>query len=170
MRKRSATFRNPPRSSIVSWLALALFIVVIDQLSKLLVMKTFPVASIKPVTSFFALTFVYNPGAAFSFLADASGWQRWLFIGIAGTAAVILTYLLKRHAEQRLFAFAIALILGGAIGNVIDRLLYGKVVDFLLFHYHQWTFPAFNIADSSISIGVALLIIDELRRIRHTRQ
>ena len=118
------------------------------------------------ITSYFNLVLAYNKGAAFSFLSDQGGWQRYFFTGIALAAAIYIIYLLKKHAGQRMFCWALALILGGAIGNVIDRLLYGHVVDFLDFHWTGWGhFPAFNIADSAICIGAALFIIDELRRV-----
>jgi signal peptidase II len=118
------------------------------------------------VSSFFNLVRVHNSGAAFSFLADASGWQRWFFTGLGLVAAVVIVWMLKNHAGQRLFGFALACILGGAVGNVIDRVLYGYVVDFLDFHWAGMHFPAFNVADSAISVGAACLILDELLRVR----
>ena len=120
-------------------------------------------------TSFFNVVRVHNTGAAFSFLANAGGWQRWLFTGIGLAAAIFIIWMLKSHPGQKLFSFALACILGGAIGNVIDRTLYGYVVDFLDFHYAGWHFPAFNIADSTISIGAVCLILDELLRVRKSR-
>jgi signal peptidase II len=108
----------------------------------------------------------YNKGAAFSFLAAESGWQRYLFTAIAVAAVVFIIYLLKRHPGQRLFSGALALILGGAIGNLIDRVLYGHVIDFLDFHANNWHWPAFNVADSAICVGAAMFIFDELRRVR----
>jgi signal peptidase II len=122
-----------------------------------------------PVTGFFNIVRVHNSGAAFSFLASAGGWQRWFFTAIGIGAALVMVWLLKKHAGQKLFAFAIASILGGAVGNVIDRVLYGYVVDFLDFHWHGWHFPAFNVADSAITIGAACLILDELLRVRRGR-
>jgi signal peptidase II len=112
---------------------------------------------------------VHNSGAAFSFLASASGWQRWFFTAVGVGAAVFIIYMLRSHPGQKLFSFALACILGGAIGNVIDRLLHGYVVDFLDFHYAGTHFPAFNIADSAISVGAACLILDELLRVRRAR-
>lgn len=150
------------------WLAIAVLVIVLDQLSKIAILKTFAYGETHPVMPSFSLILVYNTGAAFSFLAQAGGWQRWLFTGIALCAAGVILFLLRRHAGQRLFCFALALVLGGAIGNVIDRILYGHVVDFLLFYYGNWSFPAFNLADSAISVGAALLIFDELRRVRKT--
>jgi signal peptidase II len=111
----------------------------------------------------------HNSGAAFSFLAGASGWQRWFFTVIGVLAAGLILWLLKSHAGQRLFAFSMACILGGAIGNVIDRVRFGYVVDFLDFHWHGWHFPAFNVADSAITVGAACLILDELLRVRRGR-
>ena len=109
----------------------------------------------------------HNTGAAFSFLADATGWQRWLFTGIGTVAAAVMVWLLKSHAGQKLFA--LACILGGAVGNVIDRILYGYVVDFLDFYWRGWHFPAFNLADSAITLGAGCLILDELIRVRRGR-
>jgi signal peptidase II len=122
-----------------------------------------------PVASFFNVVRVHNTGAAFSFLANAGGWQRWLFTGIGMVAALLILWMLKSHPGQKLFAFAMASILGGAIGNVLDRILYGYVVDFLDFHWKGWHFPAFNVADSAITLGAACLILDELMRVRRGR-
>jgi signal peptidase II len=119
-----------------------------------------------PITSYFNLVRVHNPGAAFSFLADAGGWQRWFFTGLGVVAAGVMVYLLKMHTGQALFCLALSLLLGGAVGNVIDRVVYGHVIDFLDFFYGTWHFPAFNVADSAISVGAALLILDELLRVR----
>ena len=119
-----------------------------------------------PITSFFNLVRVHNPGAAFSFLADAGGWQRWFFTGLGVLAAGVMVYLLRMHAGQTLFCLALSLLLGGAVGNVIDRLLYSYVIDFLDFYYGTWHFPAFNVADSAITVGAGLLILDELLRVR----
>ncbi|MBI2749997.1 MAG: lipoprotein signal peptidase [Burkholderiales bacterium] len=125
------------------------------------------------VTSFFNVVRLHNPGAAFSFLADASGWQRWFFTAIGVIAVAVIVWMLRSHPGQKLFSFAMACILGGAVGNVIDRVLHGYVVDFLDFHW-SWLapvfagghFPAFNVADSAITIGAACLILDELVRVR----
>ncbi len=151
---------------LVHWLALALVLVLADQFCKVLVLGSFQLGDGKVVTGFFNLVRVHNAGAAFSFLAGASGWQRWFFTGLGVAAAVLIVWMLKNHAGQRLFGFALACILGGAIGNVIDRVLYGYVVDFLDFHMAGVHFPAFNLADSAISIGAACLILDELLRVR----
>lgn len=154
-------------SSLIPWLGLATIIILFDQISKITITKLFAYAESLSLTSFFNLTLVYNKGAAFSFLAAESGWQRYFFTAIGLIAAAYITYLLKRHATQKLFCAALAMIMGGALGNVIDRLLYGHVIDFLDFHYQEiYHFPAFNIADSAIVVGAALFILDELRRVK----
>ena len=154
---------------LVHWLALALVLVLADQFTKVLILGSFQLGDGKVVSSFFNLVRVHNAGAAFSFLAGASGWQRWFFTGLGLAAAALIVWMLKNHAGQRLFGFALACILGGAIGNVIDRVLYGYVVDFLDFHWAGMHFPAFNVADSAISVGAACLILDELLRVRRGR-
>ena len=148
------------------WLGLALIILLADQFTKILVIGYYQHGDSTPVTSFFNLVRAHNSGAAFSFLANAGGWQRWFFTIVGIVAAIVITWQLKKHAGQKLFAFALACILGGAIGNVIDRVMYGYVVDFLDFHYEGWHYPAFNVADSAICIGVVCLIWDELRRVK----
>jgi signal peptidase II len=148
------------------WLALALLIVIADQFTKVLVLGSFTLGEGKVVTEFFNLVRVHNAGAAFSFLAGASGWQRWFFTGLGLVAAAVIVWMLKQHAGQRLFGFALTCILGGAIGNVIDRVLYGHVVDFLDFHWAGMHFPAFNVADSAITVGAIGLLLDELLRVR----
>lgn len=158
-------FSNKPRTSIVPWLGIAAIVVLIDQLSKITVTKLFSYGESMPVTSFFNWVLVYNKGAAFSFLADAGGWQRHFFTAIGLAAAFFIIYLLKRHADKYLFCWALALILGGAVGNVIDRMLYGHVIDFMDFYVKSWHWPAFNVADMAISIGAMLFIVDELRRV-----
>jgi signal peptidase II len=154
-----------PSAGITPWLGIAFIVILLDQLSKITVSRTFTFGESRPVTSFFNLVLAHNPGAAFSFLAAEGGWQRYLFTAIGVGAAAYIVYLLKRHAGQKLFCWALALIMGGAIGNVIDRLVYGHVIDFLDFYAGNWHWPAFNIADSAICIGVALFIVDELRRV-----
>jgi len=148
------------------WLLLALCITALDQLSKWAISARLHYAERVTLLPVFDLTLVYNPGAAFSFLADAGGWQRWFFTVLAGGVAVFIVWLLHRHRDQRRFSFALTLILGGALGNLIDRSLYGHVVDFLLFYWRDWYFPAFNLADTAISCGAVLLIADELLRAR----
>ncbi len=156
-------------SGMLPWLGLALLILMADQFTKVLIVGYYQLGDATYVTRFFNVVRVHNSGAAFSFLANAGGWQRWLFTGIGIAAAFFIVWMLKSHAGQKLFSFALACILGGAIGNVIDRSLYGYVVDFLDFHYASWHFPAFNIADSAISIGAVCLILDELLRVRRSR-
>jgi signal peptidase II len=152
------------------WLLLAAFIVVADQISKFAILGRLQHGQrVELVPGWFDLTLVYNTGAAFSFLAGAGGWQRWLFVGIGAIASLFIIWMLARHAGQRLFALALSLIMGGAVGNVIDRLVHGKVVDFLLVYRDPWYWPAFNVADSAISIGALLLIFDEFRRVRRAR-
>jgi signal peptidase II len=148
------------------WLGLSLVIVIIDQFTKTLILGYYKYADVTYVTSFFNVVRAHNTGAAFSFLADAAGWQRWFFMAIGIAAAVFIIWMLKSHAGQKLFSFSMAAILGGAIGNVIDRMMHGYVVDFLDFHLAGRHFPAFNVADSAITIGAICLILDELRRVR----
>ncbi|WP_114973824.1 signal peptidase II [Rhodoferax ferrireducens] len=155
-------------AGMLQWLGLAFIILIADQFTKVLIVGYYHLGDSTHVTSFFNVVRAHNTGAAFSFLAGASGWQRWFFTIIGTLAAVLILWLLKSHAGQKLFAFALACILGGAIGNVIDRVMYGYVVDFLDFHWRGWHFPAFNIADSAITIGAACLILDELLRVRRT--
>ena len=148
---------------MLKWLALAALIVIIDQATKYLVVEHMVVNQAVEVTSFFNLVLVYNPGAAFSFLADHDGWQRALFITIAAVASIWIVYLLYRYPQQRLFALALTLILAGAVGNLIDRITVGAVIDFLDFHAFGYHWPAFNVADSAITCGAVLLVYDALR-------
>lgn len=165
-------FPSKARSKSLSlWLGVAALVLVLDQASKYAVLAHFREGEQLPVIpGFFNLTLWYNPGAAFSFLAGHDGWQRWFFAGIAVVASVFILTLLVRHWQQTLFSGALALILGGAQGNLVDRLQYGKVVDFLLFYRGNWSFPAFNLADSAITLGAALLILDELLRMARGRR
>jgi signal peptidase II len=148
------------------WLALAAVIVIADQAVKYGVVQYFATHPPLAVTSFFNLVLVYNTGAAFSFLSDAAGWQRGFFIAIALVASAWIVYLLFRHPRQRVFTLALALILAGAVGNVIDRILIGSVIDFLDFHAYGYHWPAFNVADSAITCGAVLLIWDAFRPAR----
>jgi signal peptidase II len=163
--------RNSTRGSgdVLPWLGLSLLILIADQVTKVMVLGHFRLGDSTHVTSFFNLVRVHNEGAAFSFLAGASGWQRWFFTAIGIGAAIFIVWMLKSHPGQRLFAFAMSCILAGAIGNVIDRLVHGYVVDFLQFHYAGWYFPSFNVADSAITIGAIAMILDELLRVRRAR-
>lgn len=166
-------FGSSGRTGLWLWLGLALVVIVIDQLTKTLIIGQFGLHESVRVTSFFNIVRAHNTGAAFSFLAGASGWQRWFFVALGVAASVFIIWMLRRHPEQTLFCFAVSMILGGALGNVIDRLLHGYVVDFLDFHHDvlapvfpQGHFPSFNVADSAITLGAVCLILDELRRVR----
>jgi len=166
-------FSSSARSGLWLWLGLALIVIVLDQVTKTLIINQFSLHESVRVTSFFNIVRAHNTGAAFSFLAGASGWQRWFFVGLGVAASVFIVWMLRRHPEQTLFCFAVSLILGGALGNVIDRMLHGHVVDFLDFHFQFLAplfpgghFPSFNVADSSISVGAVSLVLDELRRVK----
>jgi signal peptidase II len=159
-------FKSKSSSNMLPWLGLALILLIADQFTKVLVMGYYKLGDSTTVTSFFNIVRAHNTGAAFSFLSNAAGWQRWLFTAIGIAAALLILWMLKSHAGQKLFAFAMACILGGALGNVIDRMLHGYVVDFLDFHWAGWHFPAFNVADSAITVGAICLILDELLRVR----
>jgi signal peptidase II len=165
MASRKNYFSSSSSTSMTPWLGIAAVIVLLDQITKVAITKLFTYGESLPVTSFFNLVLAYNKGAAFSFLASESGWQRYFFTAIASFAVIFILYLLKKHAGQRLFCWALALILGGAIGNLIDRVLYGHVIDFLDFHVSTWHWPAFNVADMAIVGGAGLFILDELRRV-----
>ena len=166
---KSRSMQAASSSSLAPWLGVSLIVILFDQLTKIAVKKVFAYATPYVVTPFFNIFFVLNRGAAFSFLSTASGWQRWAFTALGVAAACVIVYLLKRHGNQKLFCTALALIMGGALGNVIDRLVHGRVIDFLDFHVSGWHWPAFNLADSGIVIGAMLLVLDELRRVRGAR-
>ena len=153
---------------LAPWLGIAVAVIVLDQITKIWIASTFQLGDARRMTSFFDIVRAHNRGAAFSFLNDASGWQRWFFIGLGIVAAGFIVWMLKRHGGQRVFGWALALILGGALGNVIDRVLHGHVIDFIQVHWKSHYFPSFNVADSAITIGAALLILDELRRVRRS--
>jgi signal peptidase II len=159
----------PAGGGMLPWLGLALAIVILDQFTKVLILGHYRLGDSTYVLPFFNVVRAHNTGAAFSFLAAASGWQRWLFTGIGIAATLFIVWLLRSHSGQKLFAFALACILGGAVGNVIDRLLHGYVVDFIQVHWGGWYFPAFNVADSAITIGAVCLVLDELLRVRRNR-
>jgi signal peptidase II len=156
-------------ASLWPWLGIAAIVILLDQVTKAMIWRTMAIGDSRTVTSFFNLVHWRNPGAAFSFLHASSGWQRWFFIGLALTAVVFIVWLLKRHGGQRLFSWSLALILGGAVGNVIDRLWHGSVVDFIQLHWRSAAFPSFNVADSAITVGAVLLVLDELLRVRRGR-
>jgi signal peptidase II len=163
-----ATKSSAQGNKLTQWLLIAALVVLADQFTKVLIVGSFQLGDVRPVTSFFDIVRAHNTGAAFSFLHGASGWQRWFFLGLGSVAAVFIVWMLRSHGGQRVFAWALTLILGGAVGNVIDRAWYGYVVDFIQVHAGGWYFPAFNVADSAITIGAILLILDELRRVRRT--
>jgi signal peptidase II len=144
------------------WLWLSLAVIVLDFATKQAVLASLRPGETVPILPVFTLVLAFNPGAAFSFLAGASGWQRWVFAGIAAVASVVIVWLLRRGGS-RVYCAGLALILGGALGNLWDRLTIGHVVDFLLFHWREWSYPAFNVADSAITVGAALIIIDSFR-------
>ncbi len=154
---------------MLPWLGLALLLFLLDQFTKILILGNYQLGDATYVTSFFNIVRVHNPGAAFSFLASASGWQRWFFTALGIGAAVFIVWMLRSHHQQKLFAFSMACLLGGAVGNVVDRLLHGYVVDFIQLHYAGWAFPAFNVADSAITAGAIGMILDELLRVRRGR-
>jgi signal peptidase II len=166
--------RAPGRLPI--WLGLALVVLVLDQYTKTLIIGSLQLHDVRPVTSFFNIVRAHNLGAAFSFLADASGWQRWFFIVLGLLASGLMVWMLVGHGSQTLFCLSIALILGGAVGNVVDRILHGHVVDFLQFRFallepifRGGYFPSFNVADAAITLGAIGLIADELRRVRQSK-
>ena len=157
------------------WLGLAAIVILADQLTKIAIVGSFTLGETRTVTDFFNLVRAHNAGAAFSFLAGASGWQRWFFAVLGVGASALIVWMLRNHPTQKLFCFAVSLIMGGALGNVIDRLWHGWVVDFLQFHF-TWLaplfpggyFPSFNLADSAITAGAIGLVLDELRRVRRS--
>ncbi|MDI9331838.1 MAG: signal peptidase II [Alphaproteobacteria bacterium] len=164
------------RKTWALWLALSAVVLGLDQLSKAWVVTHFNWGDSQTVTWFFNLVRVHNEGAAFSFLSQAGGWQRWFFTALGLSAALFMLWLLRSHGQQKLFAFALSMLMGGAVGNVIDRLIHGHVIDFLDFHF-DWLepiflgghFPAFNLADSAITLGAACLLLDEFLRVRQGR-
>lgn len=161
---------TPSWRPLLGWLLLAMLIIAFDQITKIWFDGALLYGERWRILPFFDFTLVYNSGAAFSFLADGQGWQRWFFTAIALIATVVIVRLLWKHPRQSLFCAALACILGGALGNAADRLLYGHVVDFLLFYWQDWYFPAFNIADVAITIGAILLLLDEILRWRRERR
>jgi signal peptidase II len=149
------------------WLCLSALIIALDQLSKVWITNHFFYGESLFVSDVFDLVLAHNTGAAFSFLSDAGGMQRWLFSIIAVAASVWIVSLLRKHSAQILFSLALSLILGGALGNLIDRIAYGYVIDFLHFHWNEHSFPAFNLADSAITCGAFLMILDSFKERKH---
>lgn len=150
------------KRAFAGWLALAGGVIALDQATKAAIMAAFRLGESIALTDFFNLVLVFNRGASFSFLADAGGWQKWLFVFLALGISVWLVAMLRQNSGDRLLSVSLSLILGGALGNVIDRLRFDAVVDFLDFHWAGWHFPAFNVADSAISVGVALMLLHQL--------
>jgi len=158
------------------WLGLAAIVILLDQLTKTLIVREFVLGDSRPVTDWFNIVRAHNSGAAFSFLANAGGWQRWFFIGLGVLASGFIVWMLRSHPTQKLFCFAVSMIMGGALGNVIDRLIHGYVVDFLQFRFSVLEplfpggyFPSFNVADSAITLGAVCLIMDEILRVRRAK-
>ena len=167
---------NSGGPSLWFWLGLAAIVILADQVTKTLIVGHFQLGDSRPVTGWFNLVRAHNKGAAFSFLADAAGWQRWFFAGLGVVASGFIVWMLRSHPTQKLFCFAVSMIMGGALGNVIDRLLHGHVVDFLQFRF-AWLeplfqggyFPSFNLADSAITLGAVCLVLDEILRVRRAK-
>jgi len=159
----SALTDLPNQRRFYGWLSLACLVLILDQSTKLWAQTSLQFAVPVPVTGFLNWFLIYNPGAAFSFLANGDGWQRWFFTVLGTAAAIFMIWYLRRHQNDTLLSLAISFILGGAVGNVIDRLVYGAVVDFIDLYYGQWHWPAFNLADSAIVFGAALIIWGEIR-------
>ena len=171
-----ATRSKASGSALLLWLGLAAIVVLADQVTKTLIVGSMQLGDVRPVTGWFSLVRAHNAGAAFSFLADAQGWQRWFFsvLGVVASAAIV--WMIRSHPTQKLFCFSVSMIMGGALGNVIDRLLHGHVVDFLQFRFallepvfRGGYFPAFNLADSAITAGAIGLVLDELLRVRRAK-
>ncbi|MFM2343816.1 MAG: hypothetical protein RLZZ210_424 [Pseudomonadota bacterium] len=151
---------------LAGWLVLSLIILIIDQATKISIVQRLEVGESQAVFDFFNIVLLHNRGAAFSFLANESGWQRWFFTMFSVLAGLVIFWLLQKSHKHNLFASGLSLILGGALGNLIDRLWHGYVVDFLDFHIFDVHWPAFNVADTAIVVGILLLLVDEIRRVR----
>ncbi len=171
MTRRSST------PGLLLWLALAFAVIVLDQITKVMILGAFELGDVQQVTSFFNLVRVHNTGAAFNFLANAAGWQRWFFVALGVLTSGFIIWMIRSHPGEKLFCFAVSMIMGGALGNVVDRLLHGYVVDFLQFRFRLLEplfaggfFPSFNLADSAITLGAACLILDEILRVRRARR
>ena len=172
----AATRSSKARTNLLLWLGIAALWLIFDQFTKYLIVANYQLYQSTTVTNFFNVVRVHNHGAAFSFLAGAGGWQRWFFMGIGIGAGAFIIWMLCRHPGQKLFSFAMACILGGAIGKVIDRIWHGYVIKMLDFDwsflsslFHGGHFPAFNVADTAITIGAACLILDEILRVKNSR-
>ncbi len=163
------SIQRPGYQGLGRWLTLAVLLIITDQLTKIGFDTQLRYGSRIHIAPFFDFTLLYNTGAAFSFLADAAGWQRWFFTLLGLSAAGFIIWMMNKNRRHHRFMLALSLILGGALGNVIDRVMYGHVIDFLLFYWDQWYYPAFNLADIAITLGAMLLILDELLRLRGSR-
>lgn len=168
-----ARIKSAAGPGLALWLGLAAIVILADQITKTMIVGAFQYGDVRPVTEFFNLVRAHNTGAAFSFMADAAGWQRWFFIIVGVLASGFIVWMIRNYPGQKLFCFAVSMIMGGALGNVIDRLVHGYVVDFLQFRFavlepvfHGGYFPSFNLADSAITLGAICLIVDELIRVR----
>ena len=172
----AARGKSSGSTSLWLWLGLAVVVILADQVTKTLIVGWLQLGESRPVTSYFNIVRAHNAGAAFSFLANADGWQRWFFVAVGAIASGFIVWMLRSHPTQKLFCFAVSMIMGGALGNVIDRLLHGHVIDFLQFRFgflqplfQGGYFPSFNLADSAITLGAACLILDEIIRVRQAR-
>jgi signal peptidase II len=172
--RTSQRYRESNAPTLWMWLGVSALVILADQITKVLILRTFKLGDGTMVTSFFDIVRVHNTGAAFSFLANASGWQRWFFVVLGLAASAFIIWMIKRHPGQKLFCFAVSMIMGGALGNVIDRLAHGYVVDMLQFRlpflkpiFSGGYFPAFNLADAAITVGAVCLIVDEMLRVKH---
>ena len=152
------------KADFYRYLTISATVIAVDLYTKHLIQNAFQYADQIKITNFFDLVRYHNEGAAFSFLADAGGWQKWFFTGVSIVAAIVIIYLLKKHTENKLFCFGLALVLGGALGNLYDRMTLGYVVDFLSFHINNHYWPAFNVADSAICVGVGILLLDSVKQ------
>lgn len=146
------------------WLAISTIVVALDLYTKHLIQENFAYGDLLTLTSFFDLVHYHNEGSAFGFLANAGGLQKWFLSGVSIVAIIVISYLIRKHPSEKLFCFGLALVLGGAVGNLYDRITLGYVVDFLNFHYQNLYWPAFNVADSAICIGVGLLLLDSFKK------
>jgi signal peptidase II len=147
----------------LGWLDISAVVIAVDLYTKHLIQEAFVYGESKTITSFFDLVRYHNEGSAFGFLSDAGGWQKWFFNGIAIVASIVIIYLIKKYANDKLFCLGLALVLGGALGNLYDRITLGYVVDFFNFHINNHYWPAFNVADSAICVGVGLLLLDSFK-------
>lgn len=154
---------------LLYWLAIAAAVLLFDQFTKVLILANYRLGEAVELTSWLNIVRAHNEGAAFSILAGASGWQRWFFTVLGIGFSLFMVVLLRSHASQRLFCLALAFLIGGALGNVLDRIWHGYVVDMIDFHIGYWHFPVFNLADAALTLGVILLLLDEVRRVRRSR-